>query len=298
MKIFTIIVTYNGMKWLKRCLDSLRSSTVPTIPVVIDNNSTDGSVSFVKENYPETIVFQQDRNLGFGQANNIGIRYALENAADFVMLLNQDASIEKDALKYMLDVNDGESMLSPIHLNGDGTKLDPQFKNSVLISGNEMFDDFVVNDCKQKYKTCEVCAACWLMPASLLRKIGGFNPLFFHYGEDNNYLQRLEYHNIATYVVPKAFMYHDRVNFFGNQKSFYKNWVYRQALLIVTDINLTWISRRKAFFRLLKGCYFAKLSRGHYVFGNFLAVQVRLFFQSKSIRFSKNQDKQLKTNWL
>lgn len=298
MKIFTVIVTYNGMRWLERCLDSLRSSSVPTIPVVVDNNSSDDSVGFIKENYPEVVVFQQNKNLGFGQANNIGIRYALENGADFVMLLNQDASVEKDALKFMLDVSDGESMLSPIHLNGDGTKLDPQFKNSVLISDNGMLDDFAVNNCKPIYKTREVCAACWLMPASLLRKIGGFNPMFFHYGEDNNYLQRLDYHNIATYVVPKAFMYHDRENLFGNQKAFYKNWVYRQALSIATDINLTWISRREAFFRLFKDCYFAKLSRGHYVFGMFLVARVKLMFQSKRVRFSKNQDKQLKTNWL
>lgn len=298
MKVFTVIVTYNGMKWLRRCLDSLRLSSVPTIPVVVDNNSSDESVDFIKENYPEVIVFQRDKNLGFGQANNIGIRYAIENGADFVMLLNQDASIEKDALKFMIDANDGESMLSPIHLNGDGTRLDPQFKNSVLISDNGMLDDFIVNNCKPIYKTREVCAACWLMPASLLRKIGGFNPLFFQYGEDNNYLQRLDYHNIATNVVTKAFMYHARTDLFGNQKAFYSKWVYRQALLIATDINLSRKARCKAFTRLLKDCYFAKLSRGHYFFGMFFCAIIKLIFQYRSIRFSKNQDKQLKINWL
>ena len=153
MKIFAIIVTYNGMKWLGRTLDSLRVSSVPLTPIVVDNNSSDGSADFVKENYPEAIVFQQDRNLGFGRANNVGFRYALDNGADFVMLLNQDASIEKDSLKYMLEANDGVSMISPVHLNGDGTKLDGSFENSMLMSGNGFVDDFNANYCKPTYKT-------------------------------------------------------------------------------------------------------------------------------------------------
>lgn len=298
MKIFTVIVTYNGIKWLKRCLDSLRASSVPTIPVIVDNNSSDGTVAFVKEEYPEAIVFQQDKNLGFGQANNVGIRYALDHEADFVMLLNQDASIEKDALRYMLDVSDGKSMLSPIHLNGDGTKIDGYFKNSLMLSDNGFFDDLVINNCKSTYKTKDVCAACWLMPISIIKRIGGFNPMFFHYGEDNNYLQRLEYHGVVTNVVPKAFMYHDRDEVFGNKKAFYKGWVYRMMLIIAADINLTRKMRRKAYLRLLKDCYFAKLSRGHYYFGMFLIARVRVLLQSRTINASKRQEILEQTSWL
>ena len=298
MKIFTIIVTYNGMRWLKRCLDSLRASSVPTIPVVVDNNSSDGSASFVKENYPEAVVFPQDKNLGFGQANNVGIRYALDNDADFVMLLNQDASIEKDALKLMLDADDGVSMLSPVHLNGDGTKLDRDFKKAMLLSDNGFIDDLAINNFKPIYKTKEVCAACWLMPVSIIKKIGGFNPLFFHYGEDNNYLQRLDYHKIATNVVPTAFMYHDRDELFGNKKVFYRKWVYRMMLIIATNINLSRKMRRKAYFRLLKDCYLAPLSRGHYFFGMFLVARIRILLQSGKINNSKKQEIQEKPSWL
>ena len=298
MNIFAIIVTYNGMRWLKRCLDSLRGSSVAVVPVVVDNNSSDGSAGFVREFYPEAVVFQQDKNIGFGQANNVGFRYAIDNNADFVLLLNQDASLEKDALQRMIDASDGESMLSPVHLNGYGTRLDPQFKNSLLISNNGLLDDLIVNNCKSTYVTREVCAACWLMPISLIKKIGGFNPLFFHYGEDNNYLQRLDYHNIKTKVVVGAFMCHDRENLFGNQKAFYKDWVYRQMLNVATDINLTWKNRRKAYFRLLKDCYFAKLSKGHYVLGMFLVSRVRIILKSRMIRKSKHQDMQKNTNWL
>ena len=298
MKIFTIIVTYNGMKWLKRCLDSLRSSTVPTIAVVIDNNSTDGSVSFVKENYPEAIVFQQDKNLGFGQANNVGIRYAMDNGADFVMLLNQDASIKADAIQLLVNASDGLSMLSPMQLNGDGSRLDKHFKKSLLDSDNGWVDDVAVSKCKAMYKTNEVCAACWFMPRALIEKIGGFNPLFFHYGEDNNFLQRLDYHNISTFVIPHAFMCHDRENVFGNKKAFYRKWVYRNMISIATDINLSFLARLKSNLLLVKNLYFAKMSRGHYIPGMFLINQIKILLLTEKIRYSRKQEIQTKQNWL
>ena len=114
MNIFTIIVTYNGHKWVDFCLGSLRASTVQTIPLVIDNGSTDGTLDYIREHYPEAVLFPQEKNLGFGQANNVGIRYALAHGADYCLLLNQDAAISADSIELMLAQSDGESLLSPI----------------------------------------------------------------------------------------------------------------------------------------------------------------------------------------
>ena len=124
-KIYTIIVTYNAMQrnWIDRCLMSLQKSTVPTIPVLIDNGSIDGTREHIPTHYPDVVWLPQDRNLGFGQANNIGIRYALEHQADYVLLLNQDAAIDADTIFKMLEVSDGYSLISPVHLNGDGGQL-------------------------------------------------------------------------------------------------------------------------------------------------------------------------------
>ena len=91
MKILTIIVTYNGLRWYERCLGSLQSSTIPVDVMVVDNASQDGSADWIAEHYPEINLIRSDKNLGFGQANNIGMRYALDNGYDYVFLLNQDA---------------------------------------------------------------------------------------------------------------------------------------------------------------------------------------------------------------
>ena len=72
MKVLTIIVTYNGMKWLDRCLGSLRTSSVPSDVLVVDNGSTDGSPAYIQENFPEVMLHCTGENLGFGKANKIG----------------------------------------------------------------------------------------------------------------------------------------------------------------------------------------------------------------------------------
>ena len=214
MKIYAIIVTYNAMQrgWIDRCMQSLQASTVLLTPIIVDNGSTDGTREHIPDTYSDIIWLPQDRNLGFGQANNVGIRYALEHQADYVLLLNQDAALAPDAIEKMLAVSDGESLLSPLHLNGDGTRIDELFRYSLRQSVNLMADDLLIRyQLSPSYESAEICAACWFMPVALIRKIGGFNPLFFHYSEDNNYYHRLQYHGVKTLLVPDTFMFHDRL---------------------------------------------------------------------------------------
>ena len=87
-KVFVIVVTYKGHRWYDRCFSSLRASTIPIQTIVIDNASNDGTIDYLKQNYPELIFVQSDENLGFGRANNLGMRYALDHGCDYVFLLN------------------------------------------------------------------------------------------------------------------------------------------------------------------------------------------------------------------
>ena len=93
-QLLVIIVNYNGMKWLERCLSSLTSSTVPSDVYIVDNGSTDGSQDYIRSNFKDAIFVQSEENLGFGKANNIGLQYAYEKGYEYVYLLNQDAWVE------------------------------------------------------------------------------------------------------------------------------------------------------------------------------------------------------------
>ena len=238
-KIYGIIVTYNAMQWIDRCLGSVRQSSVPLKPIVIDNGSKDETVAYIRAHFPEAVLLVQEQNLGFGQGNNVGIRYALEHDATHVLLLNQDAWIEAEMVEKLLAYDDHASLLSPIHLTGEGDAIDKNFRQNAIGRSEEYMR--YVEDQKagivSKYATKEINAACWFLPREVLEEIGGFNPLFFHYAEDNDYLQRLHYHGKGVYFLSGTHCYHDRAHV--PQKLPTEQLMYQQLVLRAVDINYT-----------------------------------------------------------
>ncbi len=297
MHIYTIIVTYNGRHWVDFCLGSLRKSSVKTIPLVIDNHSTDETQTYIREQYPEALLFPQERNLGFGQANNVGLRYAMAHNADYMLLLNQDAAIAPDAIELMLAQSDGNSLLSPIHMNGGGNSIDHNFRNSTLIKCSALLNDLFAGTVHNTYPAYDICAACWLLPRKVVEQIGGFNPLFFHYSEDTNYLQRLQYHHIDTLLVPQARMYHDRKEF-GNKQMWNAQWLYNNLMLSYTNINLSRRDRINMLLRTLFTCYTSRLRNRQYHIGAFSVAWTRVLIHMNRIRQSRNKEQQINTNWL
>lgn len=298
MNVFVIIVTYNGMHWISRCLEMLRRSTVPVTPVIVDNCSTDGTVDYIRQSFPEARLLLQHSNLGFGQANNVGIRYALSQQADYCLLLNQDAYLQPDALSLLLAESDGQSLLSPLHLNGTGEALDQMFRLSMKLSDNALLDDLLLHrPLSSHYESYEICAACWLLPRTLIEKVGGFNPLFFHYGEDNNYYHRMVYHGVKTLCVPAAHVWHDR-GLFGNATAYNHRKLRRDLLLKVCDINAGYLRRLKGRLNVLLRCYTRDLRRGAYRPTGFLQESLWLLFHYRSIRRSRRLEKLQGPTWL
>lgn len=292
MKTFAIIVTYNGMRWIDRCLQSLQKSTQDVSIIVIDNHSTDGLREYIPIQYPDVIWMPQQSNLGFGAANNIGIRYAIEHQADYILLLNQDASVEKDTIEKLIAQSDGISLLTPLHLNGDGTRLDVMFNEAIRKCCGELMDDlFLGKSLKTHYNVGEVCAACWMMPVALIKKIGLFNPLFYHYSEDNNYYQRMLYHHIGVTLVPEAKMYHDR-EIHGNKNAYNNKKLWRDILLLITDINSSIIVGFLRCLTLLASCYIKELPRHRYKPFQFSIAMLLVAFHLASIIKSRRIDRQ------
>ena len=210
MKV-VIIVTYNAKPWIERCLKSCGDYPA----VVVDNASADDTLSFIKNNFPEVTLLEQTKNLGFGQANNIGISYALSKGADYVFLLNQDAYLQPDTINKLIKThkeNKDYGVISPIHLNGKGSKLDKNFEYYLKQKNDLMSDLLCAKLLKPIYNVPFVNAAAWLLPRKTLETVGGFDPLFFHYGEDDNYCQRVLYHDFKIGVALDTFIYHDREN--------------------------------------------------------------------------------------
>ncbi|MFD2939579.1 glycosyltransferase family 2 protein [Flavobacterium notoginsengisoli] len=221
-KIFVIIVTYNGMNWIEKCLKSVLNSSISSDIIVIDNCSTDGTIEFIESNFKEVLLVKQDKNLGFGAANNIGFDIALANGGEYFVLLNQDAYLEKYTLEILvgqIKQNPDFGVLSPIHLNGNGDEIDFLFQFYISSNNCRNFysDVFLQKTLKEIYNVNFINAAIWILSKSTLEKIGGFNPYFFHYAEDNDYINRCQFKKMKVGIVPKAIAYHDRIL---NQRKF------------------------------------------------------------------------------
>lgn len=238
VKVSLIIVTYNAMKWAERCFSSLRISSVSVNCIVIDNGSTDGTQNFIKANFPEVDFIQSPENLGFGKANNIGIETAYENGADFFYLMNQDAWIFEDSIKKLLNIFENYpqkeeiGILSPMHLDGTEKKLDV-FLDKYIAQNfeNRMISDLYLNSTENSYEINFINAAHWLIPKNTIETVGGFNPYFFHYGEDNEYVNRLHFHGKKILLCPESKVVHD-----GKQKLNKVNYYKFQDFSLETKI--------------------------------------------------------------
>ena len=100
MKVTIIIPNYNGCHFMEPCLASLKKQTYKDYQIlVVDNASTDGSVEYVKEHYPEIEVIALKKNYGFSKAVNVGIR---RSTTPYVILLNNDTTADPYYIEEMV----------------------------------------------------------------------------------------------------------------------------------------------------------------------------------------------------
>jgi len=238
VKLFVIIVAYKGWRWYDRCFGSLRQSTIPVQTIVVDNASNDGSVEYIKEHFPEINLIESKENLGFGRGNNVAMRYALDHGCDYVFLLNQDAWVEPDTLEKLVDIHQRHpeyGLLAPVQVNAEKTKVSGGVIKFLVNPDNvnlDMFSDFVMGTIEEVYPVAEINAAAWLLPRKTLETVGGFDPIFLHYGEDWNYLSRVLYHKMKVGLTPHIQVVHDCKDRVEQPKGFgmaFDKWLLQRA---------------------------------------------------------------------
>ena len=217
--VFVIIVTFNGERWIKDTIHSIYKSNYSCRIVVFDNGSSDNTLEILS-GFNEIKLIDNDLNLGFGQANNIGIEYSQKNNADYVFLLNQDAKIEENTISDLikkLDENDDFGVISPMHFNGKGDNYDFNFRKYLESStANKNF-----------LKTKFINAAAWMVRSDIFLKYGLFSNEFFHYGEDRNFCDRLNYFKVKIGISKNSKIYHDR----QENNSYNKNIILSRSML-------------------------------------------------------------------
>jgi GT2 family glycosyltransferase len=205
-KIAVVIVTYNGEIWIRKNLNSLLNSNYPIDIIVVDNASTDETITIIKE-FKSIELIQNKNNLGFGKANNIGIDLALKNGAEAIFLLNQDTWIYENTISGLVGAlfeNPNLGIVSPLHYSADEKTFDENF--------NTYFNRIEEKEDSESIRIVPfINAAAWLVSKECFTNTGYFDPIFSHYGEDRNFCELVKYHGFKIGVVKNAAICHDRI---------------------------------------------------------------------------------------
>lgn len=301
-KIFVIVVTYKGMQWYDKCFTSLRESTMPIKTIVVDNTPGEEDANYIREHYPEILVMKPEQNLGFGKGNNLAMKYARENGADYVFLLNQDTwLLQKDMFARLVDISVKHpeyGILSPLHLQSDEKTIGMMMEIKTNVTSKAILVDMYKGELKEVYETNFVGAAAWLLPRYTLEVVGGFDPIYQHYEEDDDYLNRVMYHGMKIGLCPSLNLVHDHQESalpFAVDK-----WLYHRQQQLLVD--LTNINRKKTIRRQLRyecRLYIRALMEGKFEECKWIKEDIRYICKKRSaIMNSRHVNTNDKHPWL
>ncbi len=229
-KLLFLIVNWNREALLARCLDSLRRYVfLPHNILVVDNASSDGSVDMVKIRYPDVFLIENQDNLGYGKANNIGIQFlqAKNLLPDYLVFLNNDIVLQDDSLNqlitYLESQEDTLAAIPSVFIEADRLQtgvagfdltLGTAFNYFIFLSAlfPRHFPGFFLN---QKYfRTRQTaCTVEWISGVCLILKTSGMQTVpefpedFFMYAEDLAFCRELRRQGRIIYF-PLAQIYH------------------------------------------------------------------------------------------
>lgn len=206
--VYVIVINYNGLKYLKTCLSSLERQTYKNYKtIVIDNASTDKSVQYIKQNFPKINVVQAESNLGFAEGNNLAMKFALDQKADYVFLVNNDTYLEKDLIEKLvttIESDDSIGIVSPVVFD---------LKNKWSLQEMGMAVDrfgypLPLKNSSDKDCVFFVSGCAMMIKAGLLNKIGFFDEKYFMFAEDLDLCWRAQLAGYRVMVNEVAKIYH------------------------------------------------------------------------------------------
>ncbi len=193
-KVFIIILNYNGQEFLRKTLASVFQVDYPNFEIVlVDNNSKDGSLELVRRVFPKIVCIKNSENLGFSAGNNIGIEYALERSADYILLLNYDTIVEKDFLWPLVKMMEDDKKIgiaSPIILKGESSNV---WFSGGKINWFKMKTEHKKDKLKENYFHSDYITGCaMIIRKEVFRKVGLLDEDYFLYWEDADFSVRVK----------------------------------------------------------------------------------------------------------
>lgn len=211
-----ILVNWNGYAHTVQCLRSLGKISYPNYQVfVVDNASTDGSIPKLKEEFPDVQYILSEHNTGFTGGNNLGIKCALKEGFELVLILNNDTEVEPDFLSQLVkskEENPKAGIIQPlIAFLDEKNKIWSAggfFKSALGHSKTQGYQELISNSVL-KTKLDWATGCCMLLSKEILEEAGSFHEAYFAYFEDVDLSLRIRKLGYEIVLAPQALIYHE-----------------------------------------------------------------------------------------
>ncbi len=215
-KVFVVILNWNGWQDTIECVESCLNLNYSNYKIVIvDNGSTDNSLTILLAKFPQLDLLQSGGNLGFSGGNNVGIRHALANGADYIWLLNNDTIVDDDALSALVRVADSDRRIGIV-----GSKLyyydEPEkiafaggfWKNTPLYPVHRGVDELDHGQYDAVEDVDFITGCSLLIKSAVINDIGEMHADFFLYWEDIDWNASAAEHGWRIVFVPNSRVWH------------------------------------------------------------------------------------------
>lgn len=259
--VYILILNYQSLGDTLACVESVKASMYAnTRFLIIDNASPDGGGALLAERFSHDEFAQLPTNTGYAGGNNIGIRLAIDAGADYIFILNPDVRLGASTITECVKAAETDSSIgaiNPIQICDAAGSIDRKFRNAVLAPAGLEDQIFQEGAFPEVLDVGELLGAALFLPVRVIEHVGGFDPLYFAYGEETDLCKRLRYHGFRLVVTGAAPVEHLRTK------------------------ESTGVSDRILFLRL-KGIYLGKLKDPWRSFRRSLRLIVVQFIQEIS----------------
>lgn len=215
-KVSIILLNWNGKEDTIECLESLNKIDYPNYEIIlVDNGSTDGSVEYFRERFPEIEIIQNKENLGFAEGNNVGIERAIRRRTDYVLLQNNDTIVDPFFLKELVDIIEKDKNIGVVgptvyyynetnKIQSAGGKIWWYIGRAAHLKKNTI-DKGKIN----KPQKVDYIPGCSLLARSKIFKEAGYlNKNYFAYWEESDWCIRVHKAGYDILYVPEAKIWH------------------------------------------------------------------------------------------
>ncbi len=247
-----IIVTWNGKNQVTECLQSIYSAKhdKDMHVFIVDNGSVDGTTNAVRKKFPQVTLIPLPKNLGFTGGNNVGIKQALRNGADYIWLLNNDTKIESNAFSITgaftyprVGIAGSKIYFAP----GYEYHLDNYTKNQQgkvlwyaggLIDWDNMYsshrgvDEIDHGQYNAIGKTEFITGCSMMISKEVFEKIGFFDERFYLYLEDVDFCLRAKQMGYKLLYVPQSIIWHNNAGSSAVGSQLHQYYMTRNRMLL------------------------------------------------------------------